>query len=429
MAAEFAMVKLRHTRVSVIRKKYGLRGQILATIHQALNAYLSVCQLGITLASLGLGWIGEPAFGHLFTIIFYFLGITSPQLLKIVAFFTAFLLLSFLHIVIGELMPKSLAIQQSEKISIWTAVPLYIFYWLMFPAIWLLNNCADLFLKLTGINANHPDQQFYSTDEIKLILTASHSHGELSKEETDIIEHTLDFADLKATEIMRPCEEMVMLDITQPLPVLLDIASQHQFSRYPVYQGNKKNIIGIVHIKDLFTLLYQCRSDITPNKLNVLKLIRPILKVSYHSLALTLLHQFRQGMGHFAILYRSKENPVGFVTLDNLLHVLIGRITDEFHKTQEDWITNPDGSFTISGDCSLYILEQALEKEIDHSDIDEKITTVTGLILHHLGRLPEQNERIDFPAFTAMIRDIQGTRIKRIDIYGNMQRNTTKHID
>src|SRR3990167_4946645 len=146
VAAEFGMVKLRHTRMAVIQEEYPWRGSILAKVHNELDAYLSACQLGITLASLGLGWIGEPAFSALLEPAFSFLGF-NLKFVEIISFLIAFSLLSFLHIVIGELMPKSLAIRQSEQISLWTAIPLYAFYWLMYPVIWVLNSCSNLLLK------------------------------------------------------------------------------------------------------------------------------------------------------------------------------------------------------------------------------------------------------------------------------------------
>lgn len=148
MAAEFGMVKLRATRVAAIKDIYGVRGRILVHVHKHLDAYLSACQLGITIASLGLGWIGEPAFADLLRPFLTFIGVSSPQLITVIAFLFAFSFISFLHIVVGELMPKSLAVRQSERVSVWTAIPLYGFYWLMYPAIWFLNTCSNFLLRV-----------------------------------------------------------------------------------------------------------------------------------------------------------------------------------------------------------------------------------------------------------------------------------------
>ncbi|WP_133127484.1 hemolysin family protein [Legionella nagasakiensis] len=409
VAAEFGMVKIRATRVETIKDIYGLRGKILFHVHHHLDAYLSACQLGITFASLGLGWIGEPAFAHLMEPLLIFVGITSPQLTTIIAFFVAFSFISFLHIVVGELMPKSLAIRQSEKVSIWTALPLYGFYWLMYPAIWMLNNCSNFLLKMFGLNVIEKGEHFYSTEEIKLLLGASHLHGELTKEEVEIIEHTLDLAELKVTEVMRFSEEMIMLNINEPIGQIMDIIIGHRYSRYPVYDPDKKDIIGIIHVKDILPTLYQ-QGEIKELR----SLLRPVLKVSYRVPALDLLRKFREGMPHFALVYSRQETILGFITLDNLLQVLIGRIKDEFHRTKVDWILEDDGSLSASGNCSIYSLEQALDYDID---VEDDIDTLNGLFFHRLNYVPKEGEHIEFPEFNATIEKAIPSKILRIRIY------------
>ncbi|WP_133137640.1 hemolysin family protein [Legionella rowbothamii] len=409
VAAEFGMVKLRSTRVEAIKTSYGFRGKILFHVHQHLDAYLSACQLGITFASLGLGWIGEPAFAHFMEPLLILVGVNSPQLITVIAFFAAFSFISFLHIVVGELMPKSLAIRQSERVSVWTALPIYGFYWLMYPAIWVLNTCSNFLLKIFHLDAVHHGEHFYSTEEIKLLLNASHLHGELSEEEVDIIEHTLDLADLKVTEVMRFSEEMVMIDLNQSIHQMMDIIMEHRYSRYPVYDPEKKDIIGIIHVKDILPAIYQ-----KPDLDDLRPFIRPILKTSRRLPALDLLRQFREGMPHFALVYRGKNTILGFVTLDNLLQVLIGRIKDEFHRTKVDWVLNKDGSITASGNCSIYSLEQALEREID---VEDDIDILTGLFLQRLGYMPKEGEHVDFPEFNAYIEKIKANKILKVRIY------------
>nr|WP_148340238.1 hemolysin family protein [Aquicella siphonis] len=411
VAAEFGMVKLRGTRLQTIRKAYGFRGGILEQVHKHLDSYLSACQLGITLASLGLGWIGEPAFAYLLEPFFRFLGITSPQWVTVIAFFTAFSFISFLHIVVGELMPKSLAIRKSETISVWTAVPLYGFYWLMYPAIWLLNSCSNFFLRIIGLDVAVNHESFYSADELKLILSTSHTQGELSKEESEIIEHTLEFADLQVTEVMRHREEIILLDIRQSIEELMQIVIEKRYSRYPVFDPEKNEVIGIVHVKDLFAALYQ-QKQIT----SLEPYIRPVLKVSHQLPAIDLLRKFREGMPHFALIYKGRENLLGFVTLDNLLHVLIGRIKDEFHKTQDDWIKNADNTITAKGECSIYSLERALDRDISLNVDEEDLDTLAGLIIVRAGTLPKAGEKISFNEFDAVIEEVKGSQIRRVKI-------------
>ncbi|MDD2801963.1 MAG: CNNM domain-containing protein, partial [Methylococcales bacterium] len=175
VGAEFGLVKLRQTRIHAIAKTYGWRGRILEKVHGKLDAYLSACQLGITLASLGLGWVGEPAFASILEPLFVRVGITTPELIHSVSFAFAFSVISFLHIVVGELAPKSLAIRNPEKIGLMSAVPLYGFYWLMYPAIWLLNSSANLVLRVMGLGQGHGHDIHYSADELKHILRSSSS--------------------------------------------------------------------------------------------------------------------------------------------------------------------------------------------------------------------------------------------------------------
>lgn len=411
VAAEFSMVKLRATQVQTIHdeKEYGMRGRMLFHIHQHLDAYLSACQLGITIASLGLGWIGEPAFAHLVVGLLGSIGITNPELISILAFFLAFSLISFLHIVVGELMPKSLAIRQPEKISIWTSLPLYGFYWVMYPTIWVLNTCSNFLLKLLGLGETHPSESFYSTEEIKLLFSAGHLHGELTREEAEMLEHTLEFADLKVTELMRPKEEMVMLNLEQSMPELMKTIMEHRYSRYPVYDPSVQEIVGIIHTKDLFSTLYQ-QGHITEIK----SLLRPVLKVNRQLPALDLLHTFREGMPHFALIYAKPKVLMGFVTLDNLLHVLIGRIKDEFHRTKVDWIANPDGSLLVSGDCSIYSLEQALDEDIHHPDELERIDE---LVSYMLDKIPVQGEKLLLDGHTILIEKMQGSKILTLRVW------------
>ena len=235
-------------------------------------------------------------------------------------------------------------------------------------------------------------------------------HGELSQEETDIIEHTLDLADLKVTEVMRPCEEMVSLTLQDNIQSILETVLNKRFSRYPIYNQETQSIVGIIHVKDIFSALYQQQ-----NISDISSLIRPVLKVPEKLPALELLRKLREGMPHFALVYQG-EKLTGFITLDNLLHVLIGRIKDEFHKTQDDWVKNEDGSFTVRGQCSIYALEQALDRDIDIEptlDLD----TVAELIQYRLGtHRPKCGQIITFDDFVATIEATKGKDILQVRI-------------
>jgi CBS domain containing-hemolysin-like protein len=410
VAAEFGMVKLRHTWVQTTGETRGFRGKILAKVHAQLDTYLSACQLGITLASLGLGWIGEPALARLLAPALSVIGIHSHELIKIIAFVVAFSLLSFFHIVVGELMPKSLAIRRAETISLWTAFPLYGFYWAMYPAIWFLNACSNFFLKIMHLDAHHHKGASYSTEEIKLILHSSHLLGELTKEEKEIIDSTLECADLHVAEFMRSREEMITLNSKATIDELLQKMRQYRFSRYPVFDQDKNDIMGVLHVKDFFASFYE------EEKPDWRLFVRPVIHVSAKLPALHLLKKFREGGSHFALVYKNKRHLLGFVTLDNLLHLLIGRIHDEFHKTTDYFEKNEGGSYTVNGNFSISSLEKLIHQKI-HLDAEDEITTLSGLILHRLGAFPQTGEMIHLKEFDAIVEQTQGLRLSKIHIY------------
>lgn len=413
VAAEFAMVKLRNTRMPLISKENPWRGSILTKIHAQLDAYLSACQLGITLASLGLGWVGEPAFAHLLTPVFNLFHL-DPETMQWISVATAFILISFLHIVLGELLPKSLAIRQSESVSLWTAIPLYAFYWLMYPAIWFLNACTNFLLNLFKLNTYHEGEQRHSSEEIKIILRSSEIHGELSNQESKILTQTLELSDLSAEDIMRSYDDLITLPPLLAKTELLEKLNHYRFSRYPIMDDNQQ-AMGLLHVKDLQTHLHEYQDE---QLLDLTKLSRPIPKISPREPVLQLLNQFQKGLPHFALVVGRQDAIIGFITLDNLLHLVLGGIKDEFHKTQEVWETHSDGSFTVKGNCPLYALERALNQDLSLSEEEEEeVATVAGLILFKLGDLPKIGERIVFDEFVANIEEMQGIRITKVRIY------------
>ncbi len=406
VAAEFSIVRIRHTRVESLQRTKGLRGRTLAKIHHQLDSYLSTCQLGITLASLGLGWIGEPAFAQILMPLFKILEIESAQTIAFLSFLSAFILISYLHIVVGELMPKSIAIRQTEMLSLWTAIPLYLFYWLMYPAIWILNLSANFFLKIFRLDKVNKENLSYSTEEIKLILKASHRYGEFDKSELDLLTKSLMFTDLEISDVMRPLSELVSLDLALSIEENIKKICNNQYTRYPVYRGSLENIVGILHIKDFFPAML----NISKVK-NLVSFTRPILKVRADDNLLDIFHQFRKGKPQLALVY-SENHPIGFVTLDNVLQAIIGNIKDEFHITKEDWIMLDDGSFIIKGNAPVYTLEKLLG-----IDISETANTMSGLVFDKLQGFPTEGQKIDFDHFWLVIKKIRGPRILQIRVY------------
>jgi CBS domain containing-hemolysin-like protein len=290
----------------------------------------------------------------------------------------------------------------------------------MYPIIWLMNSCANALLRLTAIGRKKRTEAFYSTEELKLILSGSYLHGELTKEEQKILEHTLDLTELKVTDVMRPVDEMIALDVNAPILASLETVMRHRYSRYPIFEGRFENIIGIVHVKDIYSALFEKRqiSDIKT-------LMRPVLKVSRRLPAFDLLRKLRGGMPHFALVYTAREdNLIGFVTLDNLLHVLVGRIQDEFHRTRDDWIKNDDGSYTMPGNASIYSLERALDIDVETEELSEDIDTLYGVILSRLETIPKVGNRVELQQCSLVVESMRGARVLQVRVYPHHRAST-----
>ncbi len=420
VAAEFGIVTLRRTRIRAIAKTQGLRGRILATVHGQLDTYLSACQLGITLASLGLGWIGEPAFAGLLEPLLHALGVDSPELIHGIAFAFAFSIISFLHIVVGELAPKSLAIRLPEAVGLWSALPLYAFYWAMYPAIWLLNASANLVLGLAGLAGKGGHDSHYSVDELKLILRTSQPGEKFNKDERNILAHSLDFSDLAVSDLMRPIHEVIALRADLPLDDNLQTMLRNRFSRYPYYDADGEHVLGVIHLKDLF-FAQQHGKPIT----SLAPLLRPVETISARTPALELFRRFRDGAPHFALIGEKGKRPVGFITLDNLLGAMVGEIHDEFRLNENDWLKQPDGTLVGKASLPIFSLERRLGIDIENEELGlEDVESVGGLIMLKLGDIPKQGQRISFNSFDIVAKKMNGPRILLVKVIPKSERGT-----
>ncbi|PSB91663.1 Hemolysin C [Candidatus Pandoraea novymonadis] len=407
MAAEFSLVKLRQTRVHVIASQYGWRGRILAQVHEKIDDYLSACQLGITLASLGLGWIGEPAFARALTSLFGIFSISSPELIQALAFFIAFFTISYMHIVIGELAPKSIALRMPETISLWTSAALYGFYWLMYPAIWALTKSANRILLWLGLENTHGTDSNYSVDEIKLIVQHGEASEKLSRDDWNVVAYAIDFSELQVSDLMHPMSEVTAFRVDATFTENMETAYHHRYSRYPLFDIDGEKILGVVHLKDLFLTSHHGKSIE-----DFVLMARPVEQIVPNMPARELFGRFRQGTPHFAIVGWPGQKPMGFLTLDNLLSALVGKIRDEFRQTEDDWTKMEDG--TLVGRGSLPIL--TLERAIGISIPSEHAESVGGLIMETLGHLPHEGQYINFVNFKIIVKKMQGPRIILVQV-------------
>jgi len=420
VAAEFGIVTLRKTRVRAIAKTGGLRGRILFKVHSQLDAYLSACQLGITLASLGLGWVGEPAFARILEPVFVFAGVTSEQIIHGVSFVIAFGVISFLHIVVGELAPKSLAIRIPEAVGLWSSVPLYGFYWAMYPAIWLLNASANLVLRIAGLSGAGGHETHYSNEELKLILrTGTSMPGEkFTHDERHILAQSLEFSQHSVADLMRPINEVSALYASRSLEDNLDTIRRNRFSRYPWFDEEGEEVLGVIHLKDLF-FAEQGGKDIT----DLTEYLRPVEMISARTPAIELFRRFRGGAPHFALIGEKGKRPVGFITLDNLLGAIVGEIRDEFRLNENDWLKQGDGTYIGKASLPIVSLERVLGIDIDNEAMGlDEVESVGGLLMAKLGDIPKQGQRIEFPKFDVVVKKTNGPRILLVKVIPQLAR-------
>ena len=418
VAAEFGIVTLRKTRIRAIAKTSGVRGRILAKVHSQLDAYLSACQLGITLASLGLGWVGEPAFAALLEPLFGIVGVTSDKIIHGVSFVFAFGVISFLHIVVGELAPKSLAIRMPEAIGLWSALPLYGFYWAMYPAIWLLNGSATLVLRLAGLSGAGGHDAHYSTDELKLILRTSQPGEKFTRDERHILAQSLDFGKMTVSDLMRPINEVIALYENRSVAENLETVRRNRLSRYPYFDANGEDVLGVIHLKDLF-LAQQSGKAIT----DLADYLRPVEIISARTPAPDIFRRFKTGAPHFAMIGEKGKRPVGFITLDNLLGAMVGEIRDEFRLNENDWLTQPDGTLIGKASLPIFSLERALGIDINNEEMGlDEVESVGGLLMVKLGDIPTQGQRIEFPRFDVVVKKMNGPRIVLVKVIPRPER-------
>lgn len=328
-----------------------------------------------------------------------YFGVVSLEITKFIAFAVGFAVISFLHIVIGELMPKSMAIRQTEKLSLLTCIPLYIFYWVMLPFIWILNETANKLLKIFGLDSTSDAEHGYTSEEIKLILKSSRFKEPMTEDHREILLRIVEFSNLQAIDAMRSIKEMVTIDYDLSSKEKLEVVKKHLYTRYPVYKGKGKNIIGVIHTKDILCALDDQSSEE----------LRPILKVSHHDQLIDVLRRFQQGKPHFALVYKNHK-LVGFITLDNLLTILIGRMSDEFHFVEEPWLTLATNRFLIKADAPVYAIERLVGTDLS----EYPAYTVLDLLKYVLGDNLDSNSIWDQPNFLIKVYKVEEKVIKEV---------------
>ena len=326
VAAEFAIVKVRASQIQLRGQSGSNVARVTEHIVNHLDVYLSATQLGITIASLGLGWIGESVVAEIFIAVFGLAHISlSPETIHKLALPPAFFTITALHIVLGELAPKSVAVQYSERTALFIALPLRAFYFVFKPLIWVLNGTANGLLQLIGIKPIS-QHELYSTEELRLILDQGKETGAIKSAEHELITNVFEFSERTVRQIMVPRTRIVALDIKTPGDRLIDFFIEEGFSRVPVYQGSIDNVIGVVHAKDFIALMRN------PDLIILHDLLRPAYFVPETTRINKLLQEFQRKRIHMAIVVDEFGGTSGMVTFEDILEELVGEIQDEYDE-------------------------------------------------------------------------------------------------
>lgn len=405
VVTEFAIVKVRKTRIDHLASEGNGKAIAAQKVLGNLDGYLSACQLGITITALGLGWLGEPTVEIFLRPVFERAGLTEG-LTHTLSFSIAFFLITFLHVVLGELAPKTVAIQKAEAISLATAKPIIGFYRVMYPFIFLLNGSANLLTRIFGISPASEHEVVHTEEELRLILSESLQGGEINQSEYRYVNRIFEFDDRIAKEIMIPRTEMVCLFLENTSEENMAIMREEKFTRYPVGNDDKDHIVGLVNIKEFFNEHFS-RQDF-----NLEEYIRPIITVHETIPIQKLLVKMQKDQTHMAVLVDEYGGTAGIVTVEDILEEIVGEIRDEFDVDEEPEIQQISSDKTVvDGKVLISQINELFALDIDNSEID----TIGGWVLTRSIDL-EKNHSFLYESYRFTILELDGRQIKKIGI-------------
>lgn len=378
--AEFALVRVRKSQLELAVEQGKKGAKSAMYIAENVNQYLSACQLGITLASLALGWLGEPAFSALIRPLFEMLHLPEA-LISVVAVAIGYFVMTTLHVVVGELIPKSFAIFATERYALFTAGPLMAFYKITYPIMILFNGITNGVVRLTGHDPAN-EREVYTGDEIKLLIDESTESGLIDPEQNEFVDNIFDLGDKDAEAIMTPRTEVICLDREDSLAENLETVVRYKYTRYPVCEGSKDRIVGFVHVKDLYTL----PANSTMDDLR----IRPIQAVPESVPIAKLLQTLQEKHTKIAVVVDEHGGTAGIVTMSDIMEQIVGRIDDEYvHDTDDDIEELPDGTYQINGTLAIDDLVELLGFEPEAAN---DVETAGGLLLSLFDRIPKEGD-------------------------------------
>ena len=407
VASEFALVKIRDTQLTRLIQQGSKRAAAADFILQRLDAFLSAAQLGITLASLGLGWIGEPVFSALLQPVFGWLAIESPEVKKFVSVAVGFTAITFLHISAGEQAPKLMAIQKPLPTTLWIAYPMIWFYRISYPFVAVLNGFSLWLLRLVGLQSTS-EMEGHTEEELRLLVSVSQKRFGAGSLGRDVVLNALDLRRRVVREVMRPRKEISALDTEASISECLEIADKTRYSRFPLCQGGDLDqTVGVVHIKDLYAMRLKARTGG-----DLIQVARKLVYVPENAHLEKLLKLFLDRKLHFAIVVDEYGGTMGMVTLENILEELVGQIQDEFDQEKPLLARTSDSTWEAAGTLPLHDLAELLSEPL----AEEEVTTASGWLTQKLGGFPKAGDRLTFGAFEFEVEEMDGARVSKIKI-------------
>lgn len=405
--SEFAIVKIRRTKLEELAHAGNKRAKIALSISEQLNTYLSATQLGITLASLGLGWLGEPAVSRLLENIFRGWLAENPVLLHSISFGIAFTFITLLHVVLGELVPKSMAIQNTERYVLLIAVPLYTFNKICTPIIWCFDHVSIWILKLMHIQKVDENEDAHSEEEIKLIIDASQKGGVIDDTESEIIQNAICFSEIFAHEIMIPRQDMVCIYKNSSYSEVMELVKANKHTRFPLCDGDKDQILGMIHIRDILEMRDSSHKDFLK------RIVRKILFVPENKSISEILHEMMKKRIHLAIVVDEYGGTAGLLSMEDILEELVGDIRDEHDEATEEPVKKINEK--VCEFDGVYLVEDACEVlDIPYTEHEE--STMGGYVFNLLGREPKVSDKAEDEYCVYEVTEIDNMRITKVKV-------------
>jgi CBS domain containing-hemolysin-like protein len=408
VASEFAMVKVRTTRIDQLVAEGNKKAEAAKKVISNLDGYLSATQVGITITSLILGWLGEPTIRTLLQPIFTWTQMPL-SLEQIISFILAFSIITFFNVVIGELAPKTFAIQKSEQIIMLFAKPLILFYRLMYPFIWILNRSARFVTGLFGIKPTSEQEIVLSEEELRIILSQSYESGEINHSEYSYMNNIFEFDDRIAKEIMVPRTEIVTLSKDATMEEIIEIVREEKYTRYPLIDGDKDNILGVVNIKEVLT---DCIQQKCTGEQPLLPYNKPVIHVIENIPIQELLVKLQKNRTHMAVLSDEYGGTAGIVTVEDILEEIVGEIRDEFDLDELPLIQKKgENHYILDGKVLISEVNDLLGTALEEDDVD----TIGGWFLTQKFDV-KQGDSIEMEGFTFKIKENEGHHIVYIEV-------------